>query len=101
MDESTVFDLVCDELEKSSSLDRLQARGTVRLALKEAGLESHSVTLEQMAAVLEKVMPGELAARGLPAVEALCASIAAQLGGISSSPVDETPEAIFARLAGR
>lgn len=101
MADSPVFDLVCDELEKNSSLDRLQSRGTVRLALKAAGLKSHSVAPEQMAAVLEKVMPGELAARGLPAGDALCASIAAQLGGISPGPVEETPEAVFSRLAGR
>ncbi len=101
MAESPVFDLVSDELERRSSLDRLEARGTVRLALKAAGLKSDSVTPEQMAAVLEKVIPGELAARGLPAGDALCATIAAGLGSVSSGPVAETPDAIFARLARR
>ena len=35
----SVFDHVCDGVERGTSLDRLQSRGTVRLALKEAGLE--------------------------------------------------------------
>ena len=48
MPDSAAFEWTCNELEERCSLDRLEARGTVRLALKQAGLEARSVTPEQM-----------------------------------------------------
>ena len=41
--DARTFDWVCAQLEERSSLDRLEARGTVRLALKQAGLEPRHV----------------------------------------------------------
>ena len=35
---ASIFDFVADELEKRTDLAKLEARGTVRLALKEADL---------------------------------------------------------------
>ena len=40
MADARAFDWVCEEVEKKSSLSRLEARGTVRLALKKAGLDA-------------------------------------------------------------
>ncbi len=99
MPDSPTFDLVSEELEKSSRWDRLEARGTVRLALKAAGLRSDTVTPEQMKVVLEKILPGELATRGLSGAGALCTSIAGRLGSVASQSPEETPDAIFKRLA--
>ena len=48
MADAAVFDWICNRLEQDTSLDRLESRGTVRLALKSAGLDARSVTPEQM-----------------------------------------------------
>ena len=99
MADSPSFELACEVLERSTSLDRLEARGTIRLALKTAGLDARDVTAAQMGAVVDKLLPGELKARGVVNGDAVCAEIEAGLRGIRSSAVADTPEAIFARLA--
>jgi hypothetical protein len=63
--ESAAFDRTCEELEERTDLDRLEARGTVRIALKGAGLDGASVDPAQMAIVLRKVLPSELETRGI------------------------------------
>jgi len=80
--ESPVFDRTCEELERRSVLDRLAARGTVRIALKGAGLEVHGVDVAQMSVVLRKVLPAELASRGIADAGAVCEAIAEFLAGV-------------------
>jgi hypothetical protein len=100
MADSPVLDLVSGELEQRSSLGRLEARGTVRLALKAAGLEPAQVTVQQMTVVLRKVLPAELVARGVDEPEALCEVLAEHLSGLElDSEAIQTPEEVFARLA--
>jgi hypothetical protein len=79
--DSPVFDRSCDELEARTALDRLAARGTVRLALKEAGLEVTSVDAAQMGVVLQRVLPSELERRGVADAASVCAAIAEVLAG--------------------
>jgi len=100
MADSTAFEFACSELERATSLDRLEARGTVRLALKETGLEAQSVTPGQMATVMTKVLPKELATRGVERGEPTCAAIAAALAKLPAEDVKDTPEAVFQRLGG-
>ena len=100
MAESAAFEAVCASLEQSSPLDRLAARGTIRLALKQAGLDPKAVTGTQLAVVVKRVLPGELSARGIPDPDALCAVIARALDGLASGALGETPETIFHRLGG-
>ena len=76
---STTFDWLCEELERETDLARLEARGTVRLTLKSAGLEASRVTPDQMKVVLEKVLPGELEVRGISDAKDLCVRIAARM----------------------
>jgi hypothetical protein len=98
-----IFDFVSDELERRSELAKLEARGTVRLALKQGGLDAVHVTGDQMAVILQKVMPGELAARGIADADAICQGIASALAAErpdrAAGPSAESPEAIFRRLA--
>ena len=101
MADSTSFEFACAELERTTSFDRLEARGTVRLALKETGLEAHSVTPGQMATVMTKVLPKELATRGIEESESTCAAIAAALSDLPDEDVADTPEAVFQRLGDR
>lgn len=101
---ASIFDFVSDELQRLTRLEKLEARGTVRLALKAAGLDVRTVTTPQMVATLLKLMPNEIRARGVENSEPICRSIAAALEKAfpSSSAVNpESPEAIFRRLAQR
>jgi hypothetical protein len=99
MAESSTFTETCHELDQSTSLSELEARGTVRLALKSAGLEARSVTTQQMNVILERVLPKELCLRGVADADALCRSIQNWLQGLTaaSEPI-ETPDEVFARL---
>ncbi len=98
MADSVAFDFACETLERDSSLDRLEARGTVRLALKQAGLEARNVTPDQMRAVVEQLLPAELTSRGIEEPDELCASLASGLFGLSTEGEPEAPDEIFRRL---
>ena len=101
MADSTSFEFACSELERVTSLDRLETRGTVRLALKETGLEARSVTPSQMAAVMTKVLPTELTNRGVEDAEPTCRTVAVALTDLPDEAAADTPEAVFQRLGGR
>ena len=98
MADSPAFDFVCAQLEARTSLDRLEARGTIRLALKEAGLDARSVTPDQMGVVVDKVLPRELDTRGIADAPALCAELRRGLLRVERGGPSETPEAVFQRL---
>jgi hypothetical protein len=85
MADAAAFDWMCTRLEQETSLDRLEARGTVRLALKSAGLEARNVTPDQMKVVIEKVMGEELSRRGIADAESICARLATGLERVASS----------------
>ena len=95
---ATTFDFVCDELERKTSLERLEARGTVRIAVKQAGLDPNTATPKEFAVVIEKVLPGELATRGVEGSDSLCELLAKRVAVRDAGETRETPEAIFARL---
>jgi hypothetical protein len=99
MADSAAFELACGVLENGTSLARLEARGTVRLALKAAGLDPRTVTPHQMGAVVDNLLAGELKARGVADGASVCAALKQQLARIESTQGPETPEAVFARLA--
>ena len=98
----TIFEFVAEKLEASTDLEKLEARGTVRLALKAAGLDARSVTKEQMIVMVEKVLPNELAARGVDGAEAICTQLAAATKGMETGDGSgtESPEDVFRRLGG-
>jgi hypothetical protein len=100
MADTGAFDFVCAQLEAGTSLDRLEARGTVRLALKQAGFEARGVSPEQMAVVVARILPEELASRGVEDSAGLCASIGAGLQNLEAGEVGDTPDAVFQRLGG-
>jgi len=100
MADTRAFDFVCQRLEAGTDLDRLEARGTVRLALKQAGLEARSVTPDQMTVVVARILPDELSNRGIEDCAGLCASIGAELGKLEAGDIGESPDAVFQRLGG-
>ena len=102
MADSAVFEFVCAELERETSFSALETRGTVRLALKSAGIEPKRARVEEMRVVLGRVLPGELHSRGCDDADRVCATIATRLAAHTfRSDSAESPEAVFARLGAR
>ena len=100
MADSNAFTTLCEKLEQSSTLDRLEARGTVRLALKQAGLEAASVSASQLVVVAEKILPDELRSRGVDDPDSVCSQLASELKAMPDDAAADSPEAIFERLGG-
>jgi hypothetical protein len=97
-----LFDLAAERLENHTGIDRLEARGTLRIALKAAGLEPKNLTGAQLQVVFEKVMPGELESRGVSDARDVCAAVLADLGSAGGAAADAgatSPDDIFRRLA--
>ncbi len=97
-----LFSFVADQLEECTPLDRLESRGTLRIVLKESGLDPKTVTQKQFCVILESIAPGELESRGVAEPHAICAAIVAKIQG---EPVDRWKSShdvdkIFDRLAG-
>ncbi len=100
--DATLFDLAAERLEHHTGLDRLAARGTLRLALKTAGLEPNHLTGTRLRVVFEKVMPGELDSRGVSDVPDVCAAVLADLDRVGGAAADAgvtSPAEIVRRLA--
>lgn len=98
---SRVFERVADELERLSKLSRLEARGTLRFALREAGFLPRNVTPRQMIVVLEKTLSSLLVKRGVREGATICHQIGIlvrETMGMESSE-GEASERVAARIA--
>lgn len=101
MADSVVFQFVSDALSERSVLEPIESRGTVRIALKQAGLSAKTVTGEQMAVVLERVLPDELEKRGIEDAPDLCRELGRRVLHLptdAETAQTESPESIFQRL---
>jgi hypothetical protein len=97
-----LFSFVADQLEECTPLDRLESRGTLRIVLKDSGLDPKTVTRKQFCVILESVAPGELESRGVAEARAICAAL---IEMIQNEPADRweashNVDKIFDRLAG-
>ncbi len=101
MADSDVFEWSCEAVEGATSLDRLESRGTLRLALKATGLDACDVNSEQMQTVMLRVLPAEFESRGVAEGASICDRLASDLGAqdfraeIASA---DTVENIFGRF---
>ena len=98
-----LFDFAAERLEHYTGFSQLEARGTLRIALKVAGLDPSAFTAGQLCVVFEKVMPGELDSRGVSDVQDVCAAVLADIesaGGAAEDASATSPEEIFRRLSG-
>jgi len=101
MADSVAFGRLCEFLESSTSFDRLEARGTVRLSLKQAGLEARGVTAEQLIVVVDRLLSAELSARGIENPDGVCEGAIAELRALDSeATATDSPEAVFRRMGG-
>ena len=96
-----LFDVAAEKLESATDLNQLEARGTLRLALKSAGLTAGNVTLAQLRVVFDKVMPAEIENRGVAAAAATCSAVMAEVERAASDSDDAKAtelDRIFRRL---
>ncbi len=98
---AALFDFAADHLEQHTSLDRLTARGTLRIALKAAGLSPKSLRVEQLRVAVDKVLARELEKRGVEGARKICAELSNALPGVSAAeqaPASAGADEIFRRL---
>lgn len=95
------FDRVAEMLEERTSFNRLEARGTLRIALKDSGFDAKSVAPDQLAVVIEKLLPLHLRDRGIEDPERVCRFLVDSISNEPSVDAADSPEAIFARLGSR
>ena len=98
MGQDSPFSLVASALEQLTDLDRLESRGTVRLALKSAGFDAKSVTPSQMRAIVERVLPDELRARGVADAESICVQVARAVSDDAPCANGDSPDSVFERI---
>jgi len=98
MADSPAFDRAAEELENRTSLDRLEARGTLRIALKSVGINGRSATKSQVATIVEKLMVEELRVRGIPNASEVCAQVVAALGALEDSSSGDSALDVFERM---
>ena len=101
MADSPVFAFATQELERLTNMTKAEARGTMRLALRDAGFSAGAVRPQELRVVLEKIMPRELASRRIDDGEAVCQEIARGLDGVSEGAGADAPDAVFERLGTR
>jgi hypothetical protein len=98
---NALFDLAAERLEHHTGFDSLEARGTLRIALKIAGLTAKSVTVGALCVVFEKVMPDELEKRGVSDAAVACNAVIDNLVNSPALPDMASSTAlddVFARL---
>jgi hypothetical protein len=98
----SLFEFVAETLLEKTDLENLEARGTIRLALKSSGLTAREVTQEQMVVVINQVLPRELRVRGVEDPEGVCEALAQAVKGFDHGDGDSdstSPEDVFRRLS--
>jgi len=106
MSAPSVFDTVAEALRDATGMDELATRGTLRLALRKAGLDARAVDASAMRAVIDKLLPDELGVRGIEDAAGICARLTRCLADAPApgpGPADDrasSAAAIFQRLSG-
>ena len=100
MAESAAFGCLCDFLEAETPLDRIESRGTLRIALRKAGLAPRDASSRQLIVVVEKLLRDELEARGVKGAEALCQQAVRRLQSLNEDARTNSPQSVFERMAG-
>ena len=104
MADTALFDAVAQALQKLTAFDNLQARGTLRIALKDAGLEAKGVRPAQIRVVLERVLPSALRSRGVRDFDGVCSSLITVVDAFAAEDAGaatDAPEDLFRRTRER
>jgi len=97
---TTLFDAAAEGLEEHTQLDRLEARGTLRIVLKESGLEADKVTFGQLKVVFAKLMAPQLEMRAVANAVSVCNTVISGLSCMDQAAVGNSTDEIFGRLGG-
>ncbi len=100
MNREAEFENASNLLEELTVLSRLEARGTLRIALKAAGFDPKDLAREPMLVVVTKILPNELANRGIEDAESTCAELARRISESDGDTAPTSPEDVFARRIG-
>lgn len=97
---SPAFEFICERLETVAKMSRIEARGTVRLALREVGKNPAYVSPQDMHTIVSRVLPRMLQSRGVKDAAPICTEIANQLSQtkFASGATYLDPADVFARL---
>ncbi len=96
---SDLFDFLAGELEQATALSKIESRGTLRIALKAAGLDVKTVRVHEAVVVLERVLPSELESRGIEEPVVVCESLKRRLELVSfDAAPSSAAELVFARV---
>ncbi|MCA9503469.1 MAG: hypothetical protein H6748_04300 [Spirochaetaceae bacterium] len=95
---STAFEQASRQLERSTDLDRLEARGTLRIMLKKAGFDAKSIGRSDLQAVIQQLLPEELVARGIARPEHVIEGLVAALAPLEDETDRRQPSEIFRRM---
>jgi hypothetical protein len=99
-----LFDWMAQALEGETRLSRLEARGALRLALKEGGVVPERVTRREAGAVLKALAPKHLLACGVDDAAGVCRRVLDALPTalvLEDAPAGDSPEDVFGRLGRR
>ncbi len=100
--ELSLFDVAAQKLERHTGFSELEARGTLRIAVKAAGLDPKSLALDELRVVFEKLMPAELEMRGVSNSASVCTAAMRDLADAPIAAAQSTstsPDDVFRRLA--
>lgn len=102
MADSVVFDFVAEELERTTNLDRLEARGMLRVVLRQALFDSKSLTVKQMQLVIDRLLAAHLCRCAVENPESVCEGLTRNLKAKGFGPsLAESPDEIFGRMLQR
>ena len=93
-----LFTIVADRLCELCDLDRIESRGTIRIAFKKAGVDVKRFGLVDLEAVFAKIMPEELELRGCVDPGPTCDAIIRSLEGEAPRTVTGSRDEIIRRL---
>jgi len=98
---SQAYQEFCRQIETCASLSDLQAMGTARILVKEAGLDSKTATSAKLSVVASKLLPRQLELLGVAGSDGVAAKVNAALAAIApGAAAANAPEAVFRRLGG-
>lgn len=88
---SPAFDALCRGLVTHTTLNYVQARGTVRLVLREVGIGPAELTKKQAAALIDKAMPARLVRQGVEQsqTEMICVSLQGLVNAVEEGSARE------------
>jgi hypothetical protein len=96
---SPVFEWIAQKLSAAVGWSPLVARGTVRLALKEMGLDPRTVAKKEMATALRTSLGNLLELHKVTGARAVCERLERELWTAPMAAALEAPEDVFKRLA--